>query len=195
MNPSQKKNQSVEVYYTKLAHSCNVNGIISKSDVSNAVTIYNNVQEYIKQGFTDLVNKLSTYIETYPLSIETYRKVCTAFKSASPQQIDDLLNGKIKGNNLINDVLSAKHKQSNISKSFDEIYSEIKDIYAVQDNHLKNTAELFERGVDYLDNIVERILSDEYIGTFKENDVESHTSIINSLNRLDQIKNVISSLI
>lgn len=195
MNPSQKKNQSVEVYYTKLAHNCNINGIISKSDVSNAVTIYNNVQEYIKQGYTDLVDKLSAYIETYPLSIETYRKVCTAFKSASPQQIDDLLNGKIKGNNLINDVLSAKHKQSNTNRSFDEIYSEIKDIYSVQDNHLKNTAELLERGIDYLDNIIERILSDEYINTFNENDSEARKSVVKSLDRLDQIKNVISSLI
>lgn len=183
------------MYYTKLAHNCNINGIISKSDVSNAVTIYNNVQEYIKQGYTDLVDKLSTYIETYPLSIETYRKVCTAFKSASPQQIDDLLNGKIKGNNLINDVLSAKHKQSNTNRSFDEIYSEIKDIYSVQDNHLKNTAELLERGIDYLDNIIERILSDEYINTFNENDSEARKSVVKSLDRLDQIKNVISSLI
>lgn len=195
MNPSQKKKQSVETYYTKLAHNCNINGIISKSDVSNAVTIYNNIQEYFKQGYTDLVDKLSVYIETHPLSIETYRKVCTALKSASPQQIENFFSGKIKSKTLINDVLSAKHKQSNTNRSFDEIYSEIKDIYSVQDNHLKNTAELLERGIDYLDNIIERILSDEYIDTFKENDTESHASIINSLDRLNQIENVISSLI
>lgn len=183
------------MYYTKLAHNCNINGIISKSDVANAVTIYNNIQEYFKLGHKDLVDNFSSYIEKYPLSIETYRKVCTAFKSASQQQIDDLLSGRIKSKTLINDVLSAKHKQSNANRSFDEIYSEIKDIYSTKDNHFKNTAELLERGVDYLDNIIERLLSDEYIDTFKENDVEAHESVIESLNRLEQIKNVISSLI
>lgn len=80
-------------------------------------------------------------------------------------------------------------------RTFEKIYAEMQDINAVQDNSFKDTAELLERGVDYLDNIVERIVSDEYINTFQENDNAAHQSIEKSLDRLNQIHNVILSLI
>lgn len=136
---------------------------------------------------------LSEYIDSTNLSLDRYRKIVSASKNAGSTAFSDLINGKITGNQFIERCLN--NKSINGEKSFEEIYSEIKDTEAVYQAKLNNTADLFNKGVEYLEEIVQRVLSDEYINTFDEADENSRTLIEDCLDRINQIHTVISSLI
>lgn len=107
------------------------------------------------------------------------------------ETINALIEGKISNNQFISRV----EVLQNVPQSFEEIYAEIKDINSSHETHLNNTADLFNRGVDYIEEVMQRILSPEYIDTFDEEDEKSKHKIADCLERLDQIHNVISSLI
>lgn len=103
-----------------------------------------------------------------------------------------LLNGKISPTELRDKAfISSEGKQI----SFDDIYSSMKDTTIESKVCLSDTANLFDFGVNSLEDIIEKILSDKYISTFDESDKESKEIISNDCNRLEKIIKVITSLL
>jgi hypothetical protein len=142
-------------------------------------------------GKNDVFDKMVEYINYTSLSIRRYRDTVRVSKTADVETINALIEGKISNNQFISRV----EVSQNVPQSFEEIYAEIKDINSSHETHLNNTADLFNRGVDYIEEVMQRILSPEYIDTFDEEDEKSKHKIADCLERLDQIHNVISSLI
>ena len=142
-------------------------------------------------GKNDVFDKMVEYINYTSLSIRRYRDTVRFSKTADVETINALIEGKISNNQFISRV----EVSQNVPQSFEEIYAEIKDINSSHETHLNNTADLFNRGVDYIEEVMQRILSPEYIDTFDEEDEKSKHKIADCLERLDQIHNVISSLI
>lgn len=142
-------------------------------------------------GKNDVFDKMVEYINHTSLSIRRYRDIVRVSKTADVETINALIEGKISNNQFISRV----EVSQNVPQSFEEIYAEIKDINSSHETHLNNTADLFNRGVDYIEEVMQRILSPEYIDTFDEEDEKSKHKIADCLERLDQIHNVISSLI
>lgn len=142
-------------------------------------------------GKNDVFDKMVEYINYTSLSIRRYRDTVRVSKTADVETINALIEGKISNNQFISRV----EVSQNVPQSFEEIYAEIKDINSSHETHLNNTADLFNRGVDYIEEVMQRILSPEYIDTFDEEDEKSKHKIADCLKRLDQIHNVISSLI
>ena len=142
-------------------------------------------------GKNDVFDKMVEYINHTSLSIRRYRYTVRVSKTSDMETINALIEGKISNNQFISRV----EVLQNVPQSFEEIYAEIKDINSSHETHLNNTADLFNRGVDYIEEVMQRILSPEYIDTFDEEDEKSKHKIADSLERLDQIHNVISSLI
>lgn len=142
-------------------------------------------------GKNDVFDKMVEYINYTSLSIRRYRDTVRVSKTADMETINALIEGKISNNQFISRV----EVSQNVPQSFEEIYAEIKDINSSHETHLNNTADLFNRGVDYIEEVMQRILSPEYIDTFDEEDEKSKHKIADCLERLDQIHNVISSLI
>ena len=142
-------------------------------------------------GQTEKFDLLTEYIDNSSLSLRRYRDITKASKTASIDEINALVNGKINSNQFIQ---RQTDKPCDRPQSFEEIYSEIKDINCTYKTHLRNTADLFTKGVCYLEEIIQRVLSDEYINTFDEPDENSREVIKDGLDRINQIHNVISSL-
>lgn len=120
-----------------------------------------------------------------------YREIAKVAKSVDMNAIDALIEGRISSNQFITQI---EIPQSKV-RSVDEIYSDLRNINSTHENHLNNTADLFNNGVNYIEEIMQRILSPEYINTFDETDEKSKAKIADCLDRLDQIHTVISSLI
>lgn len=145
----------------------------------------------LENGQTEKFDLLTTYINNSSLSLRRYRDITKASKTASIDEINALVDGKINSNQFIQ---RQTDKPCDRPQSFDEIYSEIKDINSTYKIHLRNTADLFNKGVCYLEEIIQRVLSDEYINTFDEPDENSREVIKDGLDRINQIHTVISSL-
>lgn len=144
----------------------------------------------LNNGQTEKFDLLEEYINNSSLSLRRYRDITKASKTASVDEINALVSGIINSNQFI----QAQSDKPDNPRSFDEIYSEIKDINCTYKIHLRNTADLFNKGVCYLEEIIQRVLSDEYINTFDESDENSREVIKDGLDRINQIHNVISSL-
>lgn len=144
----------------------------------------------MENGQNDVFDKLTEYINSTSLSLHRYREIVKVAKNADINAINALIDGKISSNQFIAQI----EIPQNIPQSFEEIYAEIKDVNASHETHLNNTADLFNRGVDYIEEVMQRILSPEYIDTFDEEDENSRHKIADCLERLNQIYNVISSL-
>ncbi len=71
----------------------------------------------------------------------------------------------------------------------------MKDVSAIKEMHLSDTADIFGFAVDSLENVVEKILSDKYLHTFDENDDDSKAVITKCCDRLNKINVVITSLL
>ena len=145
----------------------------------------------LENGKYDIFEQLTKYIDNASLSVRRFREIVKAAKTASIAEINALVDGKINSNQFIQ---RQTDKPCDRPQSFDEIYSEIKDINCTYKTHLRNTADLFNKGVCYLEEIIQRVLSDEYINTFGESDENSRNVIEDCLDRIDQIHTVISSL-
>lgn len=145
----------------------------------------------LENGQYDVFEKLTEYIDNASLSVRRFREIVKSAKTASIDEINALIDGKINSNQFIKRQID---KPCGRPQSFDEIYSEIKDINCTYKTHLRNTADLFNKGVCYLEEIIQRVLSDEYINTFGESDENSRNVIEDCLDRIDQIHTVISSL-
>ena len=163
------KARTPNAYYLKLLRSLNVEKIVSVADIEATVTTSNHLNSLLEMGKNDV----------------------RVSKTADMETINALIEGKISNNQFISRV----EVLQNVPQSFEEIYAEIKDINSSHETHLNNTADLFNRGVDYIEEVMQRILSPEYIDTFDEEDEKSKHKIADCLERLDQIHNVISSLI
>ena len=155
------------------------------------MTTSNHLNSLLEMGKNDVFDKMVEYINYTSLSIRRYRDTVRVSKTADVETINALIEGKISNNQFISRV----EVSQNVPQSFEEIYAEIKDINSSHETHLNNTADLFNRGVDYIEEVMQRILSPEYIDTFDEEDEKSKHKIADCLERLDQIHNVISSLI
>ena len=155
------------------------------------MTTSNHLNSLLEMGKNDVFDKMVEYINHTSLSIRRYRDTVRVSKTADVETINALIEGKISNNQFISRV----EVSQNVPQSFEEIYAEIKDINSSHETHLNNTADLFNRGVDYIEEVMQRILSPEYIDTFDEEDEKSKHKIADCLERLDQIHNVISSLI
>lgn len=79
--------------------------------------------------------------------------------------------------------------------SFEDIYASMKDTTIETKICLSDTVNLFSFGVNSLEDIMERVLSDKYISTFNENNEELKTTIANDCKRLEKIVKVITSLL
>lgn len=185
------KARTPNAYYLKLLRSLNVEKIVSVADIEATVTTSNHLNSLLEMGKNDVFDKMVEYINHTSLSIRRYRDTVRVSKTADVETINALIEGKISNNQFISRV----EVSQNAPQSFEEIYAEIKDINSSHETHLNNTADLFNRGVDYIEEVMQRILSPEYIDTFDEEDEKSKHKIANCLERLDQIHNVISSLI
>lgn len=185
------KARTPNAYYLKLLRSLNVEKIVSVADIEATVTTSNHLNSLLEMGKNDVFDKMVEYINYTSLSIRRYRDTVRVSKTADVETINALIEGKISNNQFISRV----EVSQNVPQSFEEIYAEIKDINSSHETHLNNTADLFNRGVDYIEEVMQRILSPEYIDTFDEEDEKSKHKIADCLERLDQIHNVISSLI
>ena len=154
------------------------------------MTITNHLSSILNNGQTEKFDLLTEYINNSSLSLRRYRDITKASKTASVDEINALVSGIINSSQFI----QGQSDKPDNPRSFDEIYSEIKDINCTYKTHLRNTADLFNKGVCYLEEIIQRVLSDEYINTFDESDENSREVIKDGLDRINQIHNVISSL-
>lgn len=145
----------------------------------------------MENGQNDVFDKLTEYINSTSLSLHRYREIVKVAKNADINAINALIDGRISSNQFIAQVEIPETK----AKSIDEIYSDLRNVNSTHENHLNNTADLFNNGVEYIEEVIQRILSSEYINTFDEEDEKSKHKIADCLERLDQIHNVISSLI
>ncbi len=103
-----------------------------------------------------------------------------------------LLDGKITPKELRDKAYESPDKGQ---LSFEEIYAEMKDVSAIKEMHLSDTADIFGFALDSLENVVEKILSDKYLHTFDENDDDSKAVITKCCDRLNKINVVITSLL
>ena len=145
----------------------------------------------MENGQNDVFDKLTEYINSTSLSLHRYREIVKVAKDADINAINALIDRRISSNQFIAQVEILETKV----KSIDEIYSNLRNVNSTHENHLNNTADLFNNGVEYIEEVIQRILSSEYINTFDEEDEKSKHKIADCLERLDQIHNVISSLI
>ena len=185
------KMKSLNAYYLKLLKTMNVEKVVSVADIAEAVTVSNHLNSLLDAGKNDIFDKLVEYINSTSLSLHRYREIAKVAKSVDMNAIDALIEGRISSNQFITQI---EIPQSKV-RSVDEIYSDLRNINSTHENHLNNTADLFNNGVDYIEEIMQRILSPEYINTFDETDKKSKAKIADCLDRLDQIHTVISSLI
>lgn len=155
------------------------------------MTISNHLNSILESGRNDVFDKLTEFINRTSLSTRRYRDIARVAKTADIEVIDALIDGRLSSNQFIAQAEISQTKP----QSFEEIYAEIKDVNSSHETHLNNTADLFNKGVCYIEEVVQRILSPEYINTFDETDENSKTRFEDCLNRLDQIHTVISSLI
>lgn len=191
-DPAERtKAKSTNAYYLKLLRTINVERIVAVSDIVEAVTISNHLNSILEIGRNDVFDKLTEFINNTSLSVHRYREILKVAKTADIEMINALIDGRLSSNQFI---AQAEIPQSK-PQSFEEIYAEIKDVNSSHETHLNNTADLLGRGVEYIEEVVQRVLSAEYIDTFDEDDKESKAKITDYLNRLNQIHTVISSLI
>lgn len=155
------------------------------------MTISNHLNSLLENGQNDVFDKLTEYINSTSLSLHRYREIVKVAKDADINAINALIDRRISSNQFIAQVEILETKV----KSIDEIYSNLRNVNSTHENHLNNTADLFNNGVEYIEEVIQRILSSEYINTFDEEDEKSKHKIADCLERLDQIHNVISSLI
>ena len=188
---ARAKMKSLNAYYLKLLKTMNVEKVVSVADIAEAVTVSNHLSSLLETGKNDIFDKLVEYINSTSLSLHRYREIAKVSKSVDMNAIDALIEGRISSNQFITQI---EIPQSKV-RSVDEIYSDLRNINSTHENHLNNTADLFNNGVNYIEEIIQRILSPEYINTFDETDEKSKTKIADCLDRLDQIHTVISSLI
>ena len=158
------------------------------------MTIANHLTVLLNDGKTDVVDMLTDYINSTTLSINRYRKIVSLSRTVDKTMLINLINGKISSNYFIDHCRNQKIKSGD-DRSFKEIMAEIRDDKSVREMTLTDTANLFTVAIDSLDENVLRMLSDEYINTFSEDNKWAKDTIIKNCQRLTQIVNVISSLI
>lgn len=138
----------------------------------------------------ECVNKsLATY------SISQTKKVCAYLSYNTKEEKVAFLNDEISTIRLYNLGLERyNNSQDNNNRSFETIYAEMRDVNNICKMTLTDTASLFSMAVDNLEEVIGRIISDEYIDTFSEDNLWAKKTISETCNRLEQVINVISSL-
>lgn len=125
-------------------------------------------------------------------SVSQIQKTACKFKNCTNKDKKSLLDGKITPKELRDKAFVS----SDVSQlSFEDIYAEIKDVSAIKELHLSDTAGLFEFAVSSLEDVIQTLLSDRYIVTFEEDNKELKDNITDCCNRLDKIIKVITSLL
>lgn len=125
-------------------------------------------------------------------SVSQIQKTACKLRYCTDKDKKYLLNGTITPKELRDRACVS----SDVTQlSFEDIYAEIKDVSAIKELRLSDTAGLFEFAVSSLEDAVQTLLSDRYIVTFEEDNKELKDNIADCCNRLDKIIKVITSLL
>ena len=125
-------------------------------------------------------------------SVSQIQKTACKLRYCSDKNKKSFLNGEISPTELRDKACMLSDENQ---LSFEDIYSSMKDTTIKSKVCLSDTVNLFSFGVNSLEDIMERVLSDKYISTFNEDNEELKTIIINDCKRLEKIVKVITSLL
>lgn len=126
------------------------------------------------------------------ISVSQICKTACKLRYCTDKDKKSLLDGKITPKELCDKAYESSDEGQ---LSFEDIYAEMKDVTAIKEVYLSDTARLFEFAVGSLEDYVQTILSDKYLTTFEEDDKKSKDNIADCCERLNRISKVITSLL